>query len=117
MTINPYEIIVRVVIGNKKELNRYMDKEKIDKINRFNHFIDAYTIGNFEKNRYYMLIRNDIKINLDVLVHECKHMVNYIFRARHVELDIYNDEPEAYLLGYLTKRVSKILVKHTKFKI
>lgn len=42
---------------------------------------------------------------LTALAHECVHAKNIIFRDRGIENDMHNDEPEAYLVGYLFRKM------------
>ena len=44
-----------------------------------------------------------------IIAHEAKHLVNTIFVDVGVELDRYNDEPEAYLLGWIVNRIHELL--------
>ena len=44
-----------------------------------------------------------------IIAHEVAHLVNYIFKDRGVELDLNNDEPQAYLTGWLFKEIDKFL--------
>jgi hypothetical protein len=44
-----------------------------------------------------------------IIAHEIVHLKNYIYQDRGIELDKFNDEPEAYLTGWLFKQVQKIL--------
>ena len=44
-----------------------------------------------------------------IIAHEVTHLVNYIFKDRGVELDLNNDEPQAYLTGWLFKEIDKFL--------
>jgi len=39
------------------------------------------------------------------IAHECKHIVNYLFADRGIDLDLINDEPECYLMGWVYKTV------------
>ena len=36
------------------------------------------------------------------------HTVNYIFNDKGVKLDSYNDEPQAYLTGWISKELYKM---------
>lgn len=46
-----------------------------------------------------------------IIAHEIVHLKNYIYQDKGIELDRYNDEPEAYLIGWLYKQVDKFLNK------
>lgn len=45
------------------------------------------------------------------IAHETVHIVNYILNSRGVVLDPVNDEPQAYLTGWVTNEVYKCLNK------
>ena len=44
-----------------------------------------------------------------IIAHEVTHLVNYIFKDKGVELDLNNDEPQAYLTGWLFKMIEKAI--------
>jgi hypothetical protein len=46
---------------------------------------------------------------LDIIAHEIVHIVNMIFKRCGVQLDLDNDEPQAYLTGYIFKEVIKFI--------
>ena len=47
-----------------------------------------------------------------IIAHEAKHLVNNIFIEISHDLDRYNDEPEAYLLGWIVNRIHELLIKN-----
>ncbi len=44
-----------------------------------------------------------------IIAHEIVHLINYIFEDKHVELDLKNDETQAYLTGWLFKKIEKAI--------
>lgn len=44
-----------------------------------------------------------------IIAHEAKHLTNHIFDIVGVDLDLYNDEPECYLLGWIVNRIHETL--------
>lgn len=50
----------------------------------------------------------------DLIVHETVHVVNHIFDYYGVELDVNNDEHQAYLTQYIFKQIKKCLTPKTK---
>jgi len=44
-----------------------------------------------------------------LIAHEVVHLVNGIYSERHMELDKQNDEPQAYLTGWITDQIYKAL--------
>ena len=75
-------------------------------------------VWNFDKpngySRYFILLEEDV--SLKVIVHESKHLVNNIFNDRGIKLDLYNDEPECYLLGWVFETIQKDYEKFKKSK-
>jgi hypothetical protein len=58
---------------------------------------------------YYICIDKDVSNHL--IAHEVVHLVNFIFKRIGVKLDIDNDEPQAYLTGWLFSQIEKTLFK------
>jgi hypothetical protein len=48
--------------------------------------------------------------NFDI-AHESVHLANLIFRERGIKPDPYNDEPQAYLTGWLFDQIERFLNK------
>lgn len=44
-----------------------------------------------------------------IIAHEIVHLKNYIYQDKGIELDKFNDEPEAYLSGWLFEQIQTIL--------
>jgi len=44
-----------------------------------------------------------------IIAHEVTHLKNYIYDDLGIELDRFNDEPEAYLVGWLVKQIDEFL--------
>lgn len=44
-----------------------------------------------------------------IIAHELVHLKNYIYLDCAMEVDMYNDEHEAYLTGWLFKKIEKFL--------
>lgn len=53
------------------------------------------------------------KITDAVIFHEVQHAVNFICRLRDIKLDLNNDEPQAYLSGFVGEHVMIFLSSHT----
>lgn len=60
------------------------------------------------KYRQYVVAFTDIN-HLSNIAHEIVHIKNYIYLDCAMELDRYNDEPEAYLTGFLFEVIYKFL--------
>ena len=46
-----------------------------------------------------------------VVAHEAVHIANYVFIRCGIMPDLENDEPQAYLVGWIVNQISTILVK------
>lgn len=40
-----------------------------------------------------------------IIAHEATHLVNHVFIDRNMKLDEYNDEPQAYLMGWFFEQI------------
>lgn len=68
----------------------------------------AVTLRNESDYRHYVVAFTDAK-HLSNIAHEVVHIKNHIYLDCAMELDRYNDEPEAYLTGWLFEQINKFL--------
>jgi hypothetical protein len=68
----------------------------------------AVTLKDKFSYRHYIVAFTDSN-HLSNIAHEIIHLKNYIYLDCAMELDRYNDEPEAYLSGWLFDEIHKIL--------
>lgn len=79
------------------------------------HEYGAITFGQRDKKGvtdYYLVFHSNASHS--EIAHEALHIVNWIFKDRYIELDLINDEPGAYLLGWVIDQVYKAKIKGTK---
>lgn len=50
----------------------------------------------------------------EMIAHECVHAANMIFEHVGAKIDLDNDEPYAYLVGWLVKQVHNSLDKYNR---
>jgi len=103
-----YNANIEIFKGKIDELSEEMKKMGLDEMEPY---CDSRAVWHEERNRFRIYWREDADFKLGTLVHECKHIVNFIFKARGVDLDIINDESECYLLGFIVDKVHNILTK------
>ena len=97
----PYSIVI--YDENQEFTNKFKDVE-------FSHSPEDFQGGVFNMNGiFYMAFLNNENINVGVIAHECKHLVNLVFDLIGQKLDTNNDELECYFLGYITNIVFKLL--------
>lgn len=47
------------------------------------------------------------------IAHEAVHFVNNVFNDRYINLDLHNDEPQAYLMGWVVNKCHRFLkIRH-----
>lgn len=49
-----------------------------------------------------------------LIAHEALHIVGYIFSSIKCKMDLDNDEPQCYLLGWVVDEVYKAIAKYQK---
>ena len=66
---------------------------------RYKAFVDGYITALFVKKH----------LSDGIIVHECVHLVNFLYRHIGAELDINNDEHQAYLTQYIYEQIKNII--------
>ena len=54
--------------------------------------------------------------NYSLVVHELEHVKNLIWKSKGYKPQADNDEPDAYLIGWLFEQVDKVIKKHLSTK-
>jgi hypothetical protein len=72
--------------------------------------LDDYSAVTFKKvgGLHYVVAFSDAE-QLKDIAHEVVHLKNYIYSDCSIQLDRNNDEPEAYLTGWLFDEIYKFL--------
>ena len=68
----------------------------------------AVTLTNKSKYRHYVVAFTD-KDHLSNIAHEVVHIKNNIYLDCAMQADRHNDEPEAYLVGWLFEKIFEVL--------
>ena len=74
---------------------------------RQNHYLFVLNVKNIPKKNFEAEIVNTI-------THECFHLCSFISKRVDLKLDVDNDEPHAYLGGWLAGEIYK---SYLKFKV
>ncbi|WP_347216529.1 hypothetical protein [Chryseobacterium sp.] len=77
--------------------------DKSDPVNKWESFVG------FEYGKIWIFVRS--KTDVSVIAHEAVHIVNYVFKQAHISLDLDNDEPQAYLMGWVVDKIIKAIGK------
>lgn len=59
----------------------------------------------------FLMFNPDYNIDSGTVAHEALHAVNFMLKARGVEVDTTNDEVQAYFLEWVVDKTIKILTK------
>lgn len=105
---------IKIMIGKRDELNEFLKKEYLSEMDKSN---TARSLWFKDQNRFFFLLRNDIKLSHGIIAHEAKHLTNFIMEARSYKLSFKNDEPECYLLNYIVDKIYLIIKKDKTIKI
>jgi len=65
---------------------------------------------------FAIIIEEEVIDRPDIIAHESKHLVNYVFEDRGIRLDVTNDEAECYFLGWVVKEFHKAIDQYKKAK-
>lgn len=71
-----------------------------------NNLYSAVVFEVKDKDEYIVAIKI---IKWSIIAHEVVHLVNSIFLSCGIELDRHNDEPQAYLTGWITNEIDQFL--------
>jgi hypothetical protein len=100
-----YECGLTIILTD--DLNEVVKKYKLE--GNWDNF-GALTFGDKLKHRHYVVAFTDAS-HLSNIAHEIVHIKNYIFHGINAKIDIDNDEPEAYLTGWLFDKIYDFLTK------
>jgi hypothetical protein len=98
-----YECGLTIILTD--DLNEVVKKYKLE--GDWDNF-GALTFRDKSKHRHYVVAFTDAS-HLSNIAHEIVHIKNYIFHGINAKIDIYNDEPEAYLTGWLFDKIYEFL--------
>lgn len=70
----------------------------------------AVTLKDESKYRHFIVAFTDVK-HVSNIAHEIVHIKNHIYLDCAMQLDRHNDEPEAYLTGFLFDKIYEFLNK------
>lgn len=90
-----------MILTNEWEVVNKVYNTKID-----DNLYDAVVFEMKDNDEYIVAIK---VIKWSIIAHEVVHIVNAIFLKCGIELDRHNDEPQAYLTGWIFEEINKFL--------
>jgi hypothetical protein len=94
--------VMFIFTDNLEEVN--LEYNLGDNLNDF----EGVVFNNNDKDYFYLATTSK---SARVNVHEIIHLVNDIFKSRSIKLDLDNDEPYAYMAGWIASELEKFLIE------
>lgn len=94
--------LIIILTDDFKKVNKVYSTKIKDKL------YDAVVFRNTKEDSHIVAIK---EIKWSIIAHETVHLVNDIFIKCGVQLDRVNDEPQAYLTGWVIDEIEKFLVE------
>ena len=98
-----YENNIIVIIDSWEEANQQYDLN----FTKEDYTADGWTIhnhGNLDSEDILVMLKTDTA-NYSIICHELFHCVSAVCSKKGIKMDIENDEPLAYLQGYLADKI------------
>lgn len=98
--------IADLIIIQSDDVQKVLDKRNI----KFNiHGFGAVTFRDHTKDGYdrYVIAFNYEDATSSLVAHEAFHVVTYLFEDKQIRIENDNDEPAAYLLGWIVGEIHK----------
>jgi hypothetical protein len=115
---SPYSVCLWLVISNNpdKELKK-LCKKYPDLDFEWEEGVDALTMIDFYKDNYLLVVfdANSSQM-INTICHEVVHIKNRIYSHAGTTADPDNDEPEAYLSGWLAEQIESAWQEWKKLK-
>tara|TARA_B100000378_G_scaffold236018_1_gene202702 strand:- start:13374 stop:13730 length:357 start_codon:yes stop_codon:yes gene_type:complete len=108
------------IYGEKFEIILFDKSEEVEKHIEgleLNTSLDNYDGCVFQyKNQIYLALNTSKEgyPTPGIIAHEAKHLLNEIYLNIGAQLDLENDEPEAYLLGWIVNRIHEFIAETEK---
>ena len=100
INVNPYPIKLLVLIGNKKDINKKLEKLTAEKLEHC-----AISIRLHNKKYNYVLCLDSKNINHCILAHELIHITWFMDNDLTLNFSSKSDEQQAYLVSYLMNKI------------
>ena len=97
-----------LILYQVADLEELRSKHELTKVSSYGAIMwDEVTDSGYLK--YHIAFLEDV--DHDIIAHESLHLVSRIFRHRGMTMDVYNDESQCYLLGWIITQCYKFLDK------
>lgn len=76
----------------------------------------AWTEDNFYRDSYLTVVFEASCLDIETIAHEAVHIKNMVMKHSGWKQDLFNDEPEAYFLGFIVKSIYEASLEFKKLK-
>lgn len=97
-----------LILIQEKDLSKIIKEYDLVDVADYNGLAFEAPVNNYA--RYVLAVNNNVTPK--IIAHESLHIVNFICKHRGIYHDTNNDEPQAYLLGWIVEKCHK----HFKIK-
>lgn len=99
-----YEMNLIIVVEKDFHVSNKKFKLELEENEKDINTPHAWTVN--RENEIYLLL-NPSHLDYNTICHELTHVLLFIADQRNIKLDVENDEPLAYLNGYIGEKVFK----------
>ena len=75
---------------------------------------EGYNAFTFKKNNIIFAVFLESETTPSIVSHECVHICDYVFDSCFIKPDLENNEPYAYLMGWIVGEIHKLLTIDTE---
>lgn len=113
--VNPYEVELWLLITNNPSVECTRLNLKYKGLNaEWENVAAAMTFPFYNGNYLLVVIDGDAPLCVNTICHEVVHIKNSINAHSGIDHDPDNDEPEAYLSGWLAEQIEKAWKEYKK---
>lgn len=104
VAVNPTDDEIKnfVTTYNNEEKNLILDFTSSHAVVHHVHLKDNPDTGSI------IAFKNKEELNFKIVTHEAVHVVNNVYMVCHIDHNLNNDEPTAYLAGWVAKCCEKV---------
>lgn len=115
LDINPYSVTMWLLITNNPHFECARLNQKYKNLSlKWPDDAAAWTEDNFYQDNYLTVIFDPAFYDVGTVAHEVTHVKNMVYKHAGIKHDPTNDEPEAYLVGWLTNEIHKAYLEFKK---
>ncbi len=113
--VNPYSVTLWILITNNPHLECARLNQKYKGLGlKWPDDAAAWTEDFFYNDSYLTVIIDPKSYSVGLITHEVTHIKNMVYKHAGIKHDPNNDEPEAYLSGWIADEIYKAYTDYRK---